>query len=212
MHAELIAPKFFLPVALSGPQCALWGKMVNCPLDPVSAFRLQVLRTETSWSTFFEQMLKRRVGGGSIPAPLILRHCAERVVSGLEAWLSDHAISWDFHREAASGAGSSPSYPGWPRSDDPTLFTAALWIKEANLCIESVVPSDCGMGAGHRCSVGVQFLSLSLYSPPRKAAMFQKDDLEQGFQALAVLILLQCLAPIYSHIRSKSRGNVSLQG
>lgn len=66
------------PVALSGPQWALWGKMVNCPLDPVSAIKLQVARTEASWSTFFEHMVKRRVDCGSFPGcPLILRHCAE---------------------------------------------------------------------------------------------------------------------------------------
>lgn len=87
-------------------------KMVNCPLDPVSAFRLQVLRTEASWSTFFEQMLKRRVGGGSIPTcPLILRHCAERVVSGLEAWLSDHAISWGFPQGGGLWSREQPFLP-----------------------------------------------------------------------------------------------------
>lgn len=37
-----------LPVALSGPEWALWGKMVNCPLEPVSVVRLQVARTEAS--------------------------------------------------------------------------------------------------------------------------------------------------------------------
>lgn len=52
-----------LPVALSGPQWALWGKMVNCPLDPV--VRLQVARTEASWSTFFEHMVNRRVDWGA---------------------------------------------------------------------------------------------------------------------------------------------------
>lgn len=129
-------------------------------------------------------MLKRRVDCGSIPAcPLILRHCAERVVSGLEAWLSDQAVSWDFHGEAASGAGSSPSYPGWPRSDDPTPFTTALRIKAANLCIGSVVPF--GLRDGGGAQVLWMGYSFSPYlSTPHlgKAAMFQKDDLEQGFQ------------------------------
>lgn len=107
-----------LPVALSGPEWALWRKMVNCPLDPVSVVILQVARTEASWSTFFEHMVKRRVDCGSFPGcPLILRHCTE--MGGKRPW------SLGFRSSSLLGFPRVGSL--WSREQPFLLRLATLW-------------------------------------------------------------------------------------